>query len=53
MVKRFLNYVDAATNFGLVHVSSRQLLSGFALAVGMNSEQVSAFRNVLEAKGIL
>lgn len=53
MVKRFLNFVDAETNFGLVSVRTSELLRRFGAANGMDEQQVNTFRNVLECKGIM
>lgn len=53
MVKRFLNFVDAETNFGAVSVRASELLRRFGAANGMDEQSINTLRNVLECKGIL
>jgi hypothetical protein len=53
MVKKFLNYLDAATEFGLKSIRSAELLRMFGAAHYLTEQQISTLRNQLEAKGIL
>jgi len=53
MTKRFLNFVDVATDFGLKHVRSTELLRMFGAANNLTEDQINTLRNQLEAKGIL
>jgi hypothetical protein len=53
MAQKFLNYVDAATNFGHKYIRPTELLRAFGAAHNLTEQQISTLRNHLEAKGIL
>ena len=53
MTQKFLNFTDVATNFGLKHIRSSELLRMFGAANNLNEQQINTLRNQLESKGIL
>jgi hypothetical protein len=53
MVRKFLNFIDVATDFGAKHVRSSELLRMFGAANGLSENRISTLRSQLEAKGIL